>query len=106
MTEVSKKFAAAILFLLLSACTAGSAISNLEAGMTPAQVDEVMGKPDGQTVSGIQIIKRYTNRFVPFDGPNAANYAAVFENGRLVEWGLESRNSTAWNNTQTFVIWQ
>lgn len=66
--------------------------------MSPREVDLVMGSPDGVTTQGNVTVYRYVNRFVPFQGPNAANYYAAFENDSLVSWGLESRNSTGWGS--------
>jgi hypothetical protein len=95
----------AFLMLLLVGCqTTQGNIAQLEIGMTPDQVDRIMGKPDGVVASGPTTLYKYSNRFVPWQGPGAANYSASFEEGRLVAYGLESNNDTAWNNHSTITV--
>lgn len=73
--------------IVLTACTTGSKISNLEPGMTPQHVVAVLGRPDGQSQQGNQLGYQYANRFVSDWSPDKADYVLVFTDGRLTNWG-------------------
>ena len=79
-------------------------MAQLEIGMTPDQVNEIMGNPDGVFTSGSTTIYRYSNRFVSWQGPGAADYSASFEAGQLIAYGLENNNDTAWKNHSTITV--
>jgi hypothetical protein len=76
--------------LLVAGCkTPAKHVKDLRLGMTPEEVEDVMGKPytiraakvfeDGQT----QSIWEYLARFAI----NPKDYWLYFENGKLVQWG-------------------
>ena len=75
------------LALTLAGCTAGEKVSGVAEGMSPDQVVAVMGKPDGFERSGNQTAYRYVNRLVSGWGWDRADYAVIFEDDRVVQYG-------------------
>lgn len=72
---------------LLSACTTGEQASSLREGMSPAQVEAVLGKPDGFARDGAVVSYQYTNRLISGWGWDKADYVVVFNEDRLAGWG-------------------
>lgn len=72
---------------LLSACTTGEQVSGLHEGMSPSQVEAVIGKPDGFARDGHVVTYQYTNRMISGWGWDKADYVVVFNEDRLAGWG-------------------
>ncbi len=88
--------------LTTAACSTGSQMQDLRTGMTPEEVTAIMGSPDGVHNEQRMMIYSYEDRFVPFKGPNAANYYTGFVDGRLQSWGVKSRNPS---DTTNVIVW-
>lgn len=55
--------------------------------MTRAEVESVLGRPDGFQRSGSMVGYQYTNRLISGWSWDRADYYAVFDNDRLMQWG-------------------
>lgn len=80
------KLVVLLVSLLMVACTMSDKVGSLSEGMSRAEVESVLGRPDGFQRSGTQVGYQYTNRFVPWTGQRA-DYYTVFENDQLTQWG-------------------
>jgi hypothetical protein len=72
---------------LLSACTTGQSMGGLREGMSPGEVRATLGEPDGFERSGEFTGFQYTNLLVSGWAWDRADYVAIFEDDRLVQWG-------------------
>lgn len=75
------------MLLSLGACTTGEQISGLQEGMTRQQVESKLGRPDGFQRDGQLVRYQYTDRMISGWGWDRADYYAVFNDDRLVQWG-------------------
>jgi hypothetical protein len=91
-----------LVVLAIAACTTSEDMRNLRTGMTPEEVTAIMGPPDGVQDDQNVMVYSYEDRFVPFKGPNAANYYAGFVDGRLESWGVKSRNQS---DSSSVILW-
>lgn len=72
----------------LTACATGENISsNIQPGMSEAQVEQVLGKPDGFKASGDYTILKYTNRLISGWSWDRTDYSFVFKDDKLTEYG-------------------
>lgn len=99
-----KSIVLVIATMMLAACTTGEQASNLDMGMTPAQVSEVLGRPDGQMQQGNQLAYQYTNRLISGWSFDRADYVAVFTDGRLTGWGPGQVRQGATPNVGTLMV--
>ena len=72
---------------LVAGCTAGESATSLREGMSPAQVEAIMGRPDGFQRSGDKVGYQYTNRLISGWSWDRADYYAIFQDDRLSQWG-------------------
>jgi hypothetical protein len=85
----------------LSACVTGSEAGNPRTGttrvddgvslrenMSRAEVEAMMGPPDGMQPTSDQIGYQYLGRRAPGRGTARAEYYVIFQNDRLVGWGI------------------
>ena len=72
---------------ILAGCTTGENATSLREGMSPTQVEAIMGKPDGFQRSGDRVGYQYTNRLISGWGWDRADYYAIFQDDRLSQWG-------------------
>jgi hypothetical protein len=74
---------------LLAGCAFGPKMSNLQEGMTRADIQDVLGKPDGYKRVGDYEQLQYANRVAsPWGWSYArADYNVVLLNGKVVEYG-------------------
>lgn len=87
-----------VLMLLATACTTGEKISDIHEGMSRAEVDELLGKPDGFRRDGNFVGYTYSNRLISGWSYDRADYHVIFENDRAVQWGAgEVRQGTGPN---------
>lgn len=75
------------LLAAVGACTTGGSVAGLREGMTPGEVQAIMGRPDGMTRAGNRVGWQYANRLMSGWSWDQADYYAVFEDTRLAEWG-------------------
>ena len=75
------------MLFFLTACTMGEQISDLQEGMSRQQVEGKLGKPDGFQRDGQLVRYQYTDRMISGWGWDRADYYAVFNDDRLVQWG-------------------
>jgi len=87
MTMTRTTIIAALAGMVVIGCTTGDRITGLREGMTPTQVTEVMGAPTGQQRSGNLLRYDYTNALISGWSWDRADYYAVFEDDKLVQWG-------------------
>ena len=82
-----KKALLVLMIALLSGCATGEKASKLEPGMSRAQLDAVMGRPDGyQQRDGYEILK-YSNRLMSGWSWDRTDYVVLMKDGRVVEYG-------------------
>jgi hypothetical protein len=55
--------------------------------MSPAEVEAVLGRPDGFERAGDFVGYQYADRLISGWSWDRADYYAIFENERLVRWG-------------------
>lgn len=78
---------AAAIVLAVSGCATGEQIGRLEPGMTRAQVNSIMGAPDGfQQRDGYEILK-YSNRMMSGWSWDRSDYFVLLKAGKVVEYG-------------------
>lgn len=92
-----------LLVSILAGCATGESISRLGPGMNRAQVDAVMGSPDGyQQRDGYEILK-YSNRLMSGWSWDRSDYFILMKDGQVVEYGNgEVRERSP--NTGTLVV--
>jgi hypothetical protein len=93
-----------LLVTILSACTAGESMSSLREGMSRAEVEAVLGRPDGFQRSDDQVGYQYANRLMSGWGWDRADYYALFDGGRLVQWGPGEIRTGSGPNVGTLVV--
>lgn len=72
--------------------------------MTPGQVSELLGRPDGQLQQGHQLSYQYTNRLISGWSFDRADYVAVFTDGRLTGWGPGQVRQGTSPNVGTLIV--
>lgn len=90
MNDMSKRsllLSTFALGLALASCTAGEKVSRLSEGMSTDQVVALMGRPDGFERSGDFTAYRYVNRLVSGWGHDRADYAVIFKDDKVVQYG-------------------
>lgn len=86
-----------LLIMLLGGCASGfEKLRNVNSGMTPNEVDQIMGNSDdfstieknGDTFT----LYKYTNRFCNshIDIKDKCDYFVVFKNDKVIETGLKN----------------
>jgi hypothetical protein len=75
------------LALLIASCVTGEKMSSLSPGMTKAQVIATLGRPDGYQSEGENEVLKYTNKLVSGFSWDKADYYAILQEGKLVEYG-------------------
>jgi hypothetical protein len=90
--------------VLLAACTAGEQATNLREGMSPEEVAAILGRPDGVQRAGGYIGYQYTNRLISGWSWDRADYVAVFEDSKLVQWGPGEVRQGRGPNIGTLVV--
>jgi hypothetical protein len=85
--------------LVLAGCAAGEKVSGLTEGMSTDQVVAVMGRPDGFERNGDFTAYRYVNRLVSGWGWDRADYAVIFKNDKVVQYGAGEVRSRQGPNT-------
>ena len=90
--------------LLIAACTTGEKVADLREGMTPDQVREVIGDPDGFQRVGDFVGFQYVNRLISGWSYDRADYYAIFENDRLTQWGAGQVRQGTGPNVSTLVV--
>ena len=71
----------------LAACATGEKATQLREGMTQAEVEAILGRPDGYQHVGDYVGYQYTNRLISGWSWDKADYFAIFNKGRLTQWG-------------------
>lgn len=94
---------AALAAALIAGCATGQQVARLEPGMNKAQVDSIMGAPDGyQQRNGYEILK-YSNRLMSGWSWDRTDYVVLLRAGKVVEYGNgEVREKNP--NTGTLVV--
>ena len=85
--KVARRRLAIPLILALCACTTGEKVADISEGMSPSQVTAELGKPDGFERNGDFMVYRYTNRLTSGWSWDKADYAVVFKDDRVVQYG-------------------
>jgi hypothetical protein len=75
------------LALLNVSCVTGEKMSSLNPGITKAQVIATLGRPDGYQNQGEYEVLKYTNKLVSGFSWDKADYYAILQNGKLIEYG-------------------
>jgi hypothetical protein len=98
--------------ILLVGCATGEKMSSLRPGMTKAEAERVLGRPDGFEASGSQEAYKYSKRLMSGWSWDQADYVLLFENDRLVKYGpgtiypREWRSNTHNVNQNVNIRWQ
>ena len=72
---------------LLIGCATGEKMGSLRPGMSTAEVQSILGRPDGfRTVDGHEVFS-YSNRATSGWSWDRADYNVVFRDGKVVEYG-------------------
>lgn len=80
--------AVTLAFLLgVASCTTGERVANVQAGMTIAEVENELGRPDGFQQNGDFVSYTYVNRLISGWSWDRADYSFIFENDRLIQYG-------------------
>ena len=62
-------------------------MTQLRPGMTKAEVEKIVGRPDGFEASGFQEAYKYVKRLRSGWSWDQADYVLLFENDKLVKYG-------------------
>jgi hypothetical protein len=84
-----KYFIVFLFAILLSGCVTimGYEAKNVSLGMSPEQVESIVGRPDRIEQDGRFNVYRYLNRFYSGWSWDVTDYSFIFEDGKLVAWG-------------------
>jgi hypothetical protein len=109
-----RRFAAGLIALLVvSACAMEDSLDEVYEGMSQAQLEAVLGRPDTFVRRGDYKGFQYLNRRIESFGYDAmmglpsdrADYGFVFKDDHLVEWGAgQVRRGPQSNNVQTLIL--
>lgn len=82
-----KKAMVGVAVVLLAGCATGEKIGRIEPGMSRAQVNSIMGAPDGyQQQSGYEVLK-YSNRMMSGWSWDRSDYYVLLQNDKVTEYG-------------------
>ena len=73
--------------LILTGCVTGEKMTRLRPGMSKAEVEKIVGRPDGFESSGSQEAYKYIKRLRSGWSWDQADYVLLFENDKLVKYG-------------------
>jgi outer membrane biogenesis lipoprotein LolB len=77
----------AVVVIALTACTTGEKMSQVQPGMTMAQVKAVLGNPDGFRQVGDVSYYQYSNRLTSGWSWDKGDYEVAFRNGKVIGYG-------------------
>ena len=87
--------------LLVAGCASGgmmgfnSVAERLELRMTPDQVLQITGQPNGRRLEGDTEVWTWTNRLISGWSYDRADYHALFEDNQLIAYGAGTVRQTA-----------
>ncbi|MCW9023557.1 MAG: hypothetical protein OQK73_02635 [Gammaproteobacteria bacterium] len=76
-----------IFSLFITGCATGELAQSVNPGMSPEEVTQIIGKPDGFKQNGKFTIYKYTNRLISGWSWDRADYSFIFKDNKLVEYG-------------------
>jgi hypothetical protein len=77
----------ALILFIVGGCTTAEQLPQIREGMSQAEVERVMGSPDGFKRSGNIKAIEYKNRLISGWSWDRADYGFIFTNDKLTEWG-------------------
>lgn len=100
------KRAAMLAALVTTGCVTGDRVrSDVDIGMTKAEVIQVLGRPDGVRAAGNSEVLQYTNRIISGWSWDKADYSIVLTDGVVTEYGTgEVRQAPAAQGGVFFIV--
>lgn len=96
----------AILTLAFSGCVTGEKMTSIRPGMSQAEVEQVLGRPDGFTVRGEHHVLKYTNKLISGWSWDRADYFVILRDDKVIEYGSGDVRERSVNGVHTIFIHQ
>jgi outer membrane protein assembly factor BamE (lipoprotein component of BamABCDE complex) len=84
---MKRLFVVIALVISLAGCATGEKMVSLKPGMSKAQAESILGRPDGIEASGSQEAYKYSSRLTSSWYWDRSDYVLLFDNNKLVKYG-------------------